>query len=344
VEITEIIHQMLSCQDNNIKEIYDHLSSSLLINNKIETHLNMVRISNLPTDMIVEIFGFLDQDTLMEASLISKNIHDILKNKKMILLVFEVRSESWNKKEFPRTQHSLFSNSDTAAKLQRYPILRIVNYNTCGDRMSNDDILRGEISYDEIESIVKWVRRNNRFTALELISTRTDNPSMFIAMHLPKMLPNLQVIYVSDVLMDLCTFSRNCSLIEKITLHSKSHQECIIDLEGRMMKDAINLKEIIIDGVKFDFSLISKPSWLFNLNDHKESFLFHHCCKNLERVSFRNVKWHYACHDVSKNAVQKTLIKFVLNSSMCLRRLQSDLIPENMAMLRLKRPGVDLLN
>ena len=90
VEITAIINQIQSHQVNNMKDICDHLSLSLLIKSNTRTSIKMVKITDLPTDMIVEIFGFLDQDTLMEISLVSKKVHNIAKNKKMITPVFEI--------------------------------------------------------------------------------------------------------------------------------------------------------------------------------------------------------------------------------------------------------------
>jgi hypothetical protein len=67
----------------------------------------------------------------------------------------------------------------------------------------------------------------------------------------------------------------------------------------------------------------------------------------LERVSIRNAYWymdnvgHVADHFI---VPQNVLIKFVRNAPPSLCWFRSDLTPENMNMLRLERPDIELLN
>ena len=166
----------------------------------------------------------------------------------MITPVFEIRSKRLHKKEFSQKLQILFSNQDTATKLQHYPVLRIVNYNTCGNRMSNDDVLCGEISYNEVDSILKCIKKHQVYN-IRINFYQNWQPFNVHSHISPKNTAKL---------IDLCAFSRNCTLLEKVTLISNNHQE-YIDIKGHMMKVATNLKEIIMDGVKLDFSLTLEP-------------------------------------------------------------------------------------
>ena len=69
--------------------------------------------------------------------------------------------------------------------------------------------------------------------------------------------------------------------------------------------------------------------------------MFHHCCKSLERVSVWNMRYHSDWRDDDK---QNALIRFVRNAPSTLRWFRSDLTPDNMTMLRMERPGIELLN
>ena len=86
-----------------------------------------------------------------------------------------------------------------------------------------------------------------------------------------------------------------------------------------------------------------------NLSDLKNSpdlFLFHKCGSTvLERVSIRNAKWYGFDHDEDPIIIpQNALIKFVRNAPKSLRWFRSNLTTENMTMLRLERPEIELVN
>ena len=93
---------------------------------------------------------------------------------------------------------------------------------------------------------------------------------------------------------------------------------------------------------------------IMDLNNHHEIFMFHYCCKALERVSIRNMKWNFTFgHDFNDDDdiedqklifVQNILIKFVRNAPPSLHWFRSDLTQDNMTMLRMERPGIELLN
>ncbi|MGK3746149.1 MAG: hypothetical protein ACI8RD_006775 [Bacillariaceae sp.] len=108
------------------------------------------------------------------------------------------------------------------------------------------------------------------------------------------------------------------------------------------MPSTKNLEEIIMDDSKF-LGWSSRDN-LSNLENHRDKFIFHDCSKALERVSIRRAK----CHFLENNNIdvvvpQNVLIKFVRNVP-SLRWFRSDLTQDNITMLRLERPEIELLN
>ena len=112
------------------------------------------------------------------------------------------------------------------------------------------------------------------------------------------------------------------------------------------MKSSGNPKEIFIDGKELSMGFNIPDPFLDFSNPNKDVFLFHCCCKNLERVSLLNVIWFITegwVFSPTTEIVQRILIKFIRNA-LSLRWFPSQLTPENMAMLRLEHPGIKLLN
>ena len=88
-----------------------------------------------------------------------------------------------------------------------------------------------------------------------------------------------------------------------------------------------------------------------DLNNYPDIFMFHNCCKSLERVSIRYMNWNFSFgHDFNNDEdrklilIQNILIKFVRNAPPTLHWFRSDLTLDNMTMLRMERPGIELLN
>ena len=330
-------------------------SSSVPINCEVRTHRIVTDLTDLPTHVIVEILTWLDQENLMEMGLVSKQMNRIIKNHDMIEPVLEIRSRDWNNKKFFQNficsswqRFSSIQQKQKAEKLQHYPVLRIVNCKTDRDQIPHYDMRQLKmIPYEENDLKVEYVKKISRFTKLELISHPSiDNyPNTTIMLYLPRMLPHLHAIHIFNVGVSLPRFTRNCSLLEKINLLDSSHINWTY-LDGNDMRNAHNLKELFINGVQINILCTSEQvARLWDLNDYQELYLFHYCCMNLERVSLQNVVWNFAGtrYHFSAEIAQKILIKFVRNAP-SLRWFQSELIPENMAMLRLERPGIQLLN
>merc|ERR1711971_1289145 len=78
-----------------------------------------------------------------------------------------------------------------------------------------------------------------------------------------------------------------------------------------------------------------------DFNNHPDKFLFHKCCKVLERLSIRNAKYSNAYIGSERIIPQDALIKFVRNAPPTLKWFRSDLTKENMDLLRLEQPGIE---
>ena len=137
--------------------------------------------------------------------------------------------------------------------------------------------------------------------------------------------------------------------MEKLTWHNIDRNQSAIDIDGRDMKHAANLKEIYMDNSAFAVDYVDKRHRLSDLenDEHSNIFLFHKLfsSKPLERVSIRNAKWHvYGIRDDPIVIPQNALIKFVRKAPTSLRWFRSDLTEANRTMLQSERPGIELVN
>jgi hypothetical protein len=177
---------------------------------------------------------------------------------------------------------------------------------------------------------------------------------------LSRILPKLQEINLSntDIEIDVLKLvSKKCPHLETIIWNNNKvgddpqrlYNEFY--MSGGWARGVNNLKNIYMDNCDFlwtDF-LQTNLNDMSNLNNHQEIFMFHVCCEALERVSIRNAKTYCdgryrTYNDIPVAIPQNALIKFVLNAPPSLRWFRSDLTQENMTMLRLRRPGIELLN
>jgi hypothetical protein len=82
---------------------------------------------DIPTPIIIQVASWLDQDSLMNLSIVSKQLHNIIcnepGNKNKSIPVFEVSGNSIYRLLCNLRDH--FLNKDTANKLQCYPIMRV---------------------------------------------------------------------------------------------------------------------------------------------------------------------------------------------------------------------------
>jgi hypothetical protein len=310
---------------------------------------------DIPIPTIIQISSWLDQESLMNLSLVSKQLHDIIRNepgnKNKVIPVFELSGSSTLK--FSQNLHDNFLNNETAKKLQSYQIMRVKDAHKFVRRNDSDD---SDSLKAALEEIVKNVQING-ITSLDLygiFSSTDDNTLMDII--LPNILPKLREVNFSDMSVYnriLRKYSENCPLLEKVTSKNNGF---LINLDGRDMRHSNSLKEINLDNSRFICGDPYRKNPIEDLNNHQEVFIFHRCCKTLERVSICNTKCDngddgtisqsakYYDFDDDEKISQNTLIKFVRNAPPTLRWFRSDLTQDDMTMLRLERPGIDLLN
>ncbi|OEU14666.1 hypothetical protein FRACYDRAFT_241218 [Fragilariopsis cylindrus CCMP1102] len=293
---------------------------------------------DLQTSIIIEIISWLDQDSLMTMNVVSKQLYDIITtnepgNKNKIYPVFEVSGSSTLK--FYQNLHNHFLNKETKNKLQRYQIMRFKDLSK---------FKSGSFELRRMEEI-----QMNGITSLYLSSSSSrDKTDGCLLRTLPNILPKLYEVDFSNIVlghMVLDRFSNECPLLEKVTSNNhRNHYR----VNGFGMHASKNLKEINMNNSRF--IVYASDRRISDLNNHHEIFMFHRCCKALERVSIRNMNWsvNYGDHhtDLDQRLIfkQNVLIKFVRNAPSSLHWFRSDLTPDNMTMLRMERPGIELLN
>jgi hypothetical protein len=180
--------------------------------------------------------------------------------------------------------------------------------------------------YDEVQEIARGIQMDD-ILYLDISSSLPYNdfhnsfPSTF-----SKILPNLREIDLSSTILfngALLSFSMNCPLLEKVSWNDNIGYASKIDVSGVDMRASRNLKEIHMND--YDFQCSSEQMSNLNNPAFNNCFIFHDCCRTLERVSIRNGNW-----SIRMNAIipQNALIKFVCNVS-SLRWFRSDLTQEN---------------
>jgi hypothetical protein len=276
---------------------------------------------DIPVPIIIEIISWLDQESLINLSLVSKQMHDIIcsdepGNKNKIISVFEVSGSSTLK--LLQNLRGYFLNEKTKKRLQSYHIMTFKD--PC------------KFKYDANVSQLLWMVEKddvqmNGITSLDFSSPspKSERRSLFcLASILPRILPKLREVDFSNTVVDyliLQVFSENCPLLEKVTTHN-NHDE--INLCGLDMSHSRYLKEIHMgNNVKFSLHIRDRKKML-DLYNGQDIFIFHHCCKAFERVSIQNMKYHgllllVAADDWNLNYTQNLLIKFVRNAPPTLR-------------------------
>ncbi|OEU11657.1 hypothetical protein FRACYDRAFT_244775 [Fragilariopsis cylindrus CCMP1102] len=270
---------------------------------------------DLQTPIIIEIISWLDQESLMNMNVVSKQLYDII-----------TTNEPGNKNEI----HPIF---ETKNKLQRYQIMRFKDIS--------------KFKCDKKIGMVKNIQMNGITSLYLSTSSKSSTIGASLAFDLPDILPKLQELDLDNIAdcFILKHFSRKCPLLEKVTSYSnRNHYHAC----GFEMQASKNLKEIYMNNSIFSVWVNNRK--ISDLNNDPDIFMFHNCCKALERVSIRYMNWKfYFPNDFDDNKVQKLiliqniLIKFVLNAPPTLHWFRSDLTPDNMTMLRMERPGIELL-
>jgi len=299
----------------------------------------VVTLMGLPISIRVKILNYFDekkQQELRTLLVISKQFNATCKQPGIELN--PLRHNGGNTFNFLQTMTQYQRNADTNNKLQRYCRIRVHGINKF------NNFLHGA----HLELITNNIIRMYGVETLDITIPLSSQTVVYMTNSLPlaifRICPNLRAVDFSNVRMRgslLRDCSRECHRLEKITwchIHGCSH----INVNGEGMESATNLREIIMDASFFygrtDLGRMS------DLNNHPHFFLFHRCCnQGLERLSIRNAI--HAVYGQSKSSVsQNALIKFVRNVPSTLKWFRSDLTHDNLNMLRLERPDIELLN
>ena len=289
--------------------------------------------------------GYADPDTIRVLCCVSQQFRDLIsndprmeQNRAVPLLQIHSSIDDDDKGRTGRLLRLLHCHRD---KLQRYIAIKIIDVH----------------KFDVLNSYSEWKELNKKMYTLRLygiVSLDMSSPPPFtdigdndLAFYFPSLLPNLREVNLSNngfYPSCLKRISKKCPNLERITWHNIDK----LDINGREMKHAANMKEMYMDNSAFFGGSAGRRALFSDLEDEKYSnfFLFYKCSNKLESVSIRNATFSDYESDGEKTTVvvpQNALIKFVRNVP-SLKWFRSNLSHENMAMLRSERPGIEFLN
>lgn len=306
---------------------------------------------DVPIPVIIRILNWLDLESLINSILVSKQFHEIICNgpgidlqNEIPLLIIHPRSEQ-NKVGGGSTKNLLLNfenylmDDDTTTKLRRFRRIKVNHLHKFG--CIDDELLYSRIENSSVQ--MDWI-----FSLDISSSLLTTLPNHSLCYALSHMLPNLSEIDLSNTdtsSIILTNFSQNCPRLEKVKWNKIQYINFIF-LSGSTMKYSDNLKEIVMDDSCFFCWNNTTKERMSNAENYPDIFVFHQCCKVLERFSLRNAKWSMNDLENQSSAPipQDALIKFVQNAPSTMKWFRSDLTKENMEMLQLERPDIGLLN
>ena len=306
-----------------------------------ETKVPATATWDQPVPILIHIISFVDQATLRKVSTVCKQLHQIchghvLGTTNIVIPVLEL-SASPDKPDFRRTDRVVHQLEQHCTKLQHYRKVTIVD----GHKFRH-----GEDRYETQTKLENTQLILNGVVSLHWLgSVQAEHmDDLSLPLTLARIFPNLREIDLSTseyCCRTLLDFSTRCANLEKVTWNNFDRSSCI-SMDGAEMGSATNLKEIYMDGAQFHDHYWNARD--FETDDRPAIFLFYMCqSKVLERISIRNARtWFW--ENNGSAITQKMLIKFIRKAPTSLRWFRSDLTPANMAMLRLERPEIELLN
>ncbi|OEU09800.1 hypothetical protein FRACYDRAFT_248057 [Fragilariopsis cylindrus CCMP1102] len=313
-------------------------SSSLLRPKKKmrrDNNEGILTLLDLPISLLAHIFNHLGktQEELMNLTLVSKQVYEICKNERTgiewkIIPVFEISVLQQEGGGSTRTlvknmiTHSL--NRKTAKKFRNYHHMLVKDLH----KFSSEDNVFSGTSY--ATDIVHMEGITSLCTTSSKLVPYSGYSLLRVVAH---MLPKLREASLSnmyEINSILQYFSVKCPLLEKVTSNNN------VGVDPTMMRSSHNLKELYMDNTSF---ICYEKEHLADLTNHPDIFLFHQCCKSLERISIQNAKYYPPSQG---KLSQESLIKFVRNAPPNLRWFRSDLSISNILMLRKERPGIEL--
>jgi hypothetical protein len=313
----------------------------------VDDGLCVLTLLDLPVPLRVSILNYLGQtqEELMNLTLVSKQLYKDCYRPGIEWKIIPTIEISALQQEGGGSIHALLQqlckhilDNETNRILHRYPHMKIKDVNEFGVITDHAEF-KGIIIGAQMDGILSL-----DFSLSSTTTTRANSSLLYV---FSCILPNLREINLFNIRSPghaaLMEFSNRCPYLEKVTWNNINANYSVY-LDGCHMRSAKNIKEIIMDdSVFYYFSNRDILDKMSDLENQRDTFIFHYCCKVLERVSIRNAKWHPDGANV--NVVpQNALIKFVRKAPTSLRWFRSDLTVENMNMLRLERPELELLN
>ena len=340
-----------------------HESSTLLLSSSSNSSSNDSNTWTVtPISLLLRTMGYMDNDTLMMMCLVCKQINELIKNgegmERQLIRVFELRPSGENHNNlrielFLSNMNRYWQDGTKRRMLQGYQHWKIYN----ASRLSNYVFIS---QYEKLERLVSPHLRMTGIVDLD-ISSPVPNRIMgnCALVHLVALLvPNLRKLDISNFRTNpniLIKVSRLCPHLEVLKWNKWDNDDDfdVFPADGRCLESFKYLKELYLDGVTFSFTAeIDEGRRMADMENHPNEFMFHELCKNnpLERVSIRHARSYYSPPHARYNAAefdpitQNVLINFVRNVPSTLVLFRSDLSTENIRMLQLERPGIELVN
>ena len=316
-------------------------------------------LENSDPSIIVHICIFLDNDSLMNISTMSKKLrtvicdHSGMENNR-IVPVLKISASKY-KNDAGRTQQLVNSIIRHVSShdnfFQRYRRIEVKDLHKFDS-----------LPFHELHAIEDWDQQF-QLDGIQLdgifsldLSSPSNGPSSesypgLLLGAFSCMLPNVREIDMSNSGMDNCYTTASIlnvvttkhPRLEKITWNNSY----VYALGVMNMDNTHHLKEIILDDATFntDSDTDDTMDELSNLTHSPSTFLFYRGVGQVvERFSIRNASWvddGYGGRPPRTCIPQNALIKFIRNAPPSLRWFRSDLTPENIDMLRLERPLID---
>ena len=352
----------LLLRDKNHKTTKRALST-LLLSSSSNNSNDSNKLTVTPISLLLHTTGYMDNDTLVMMCLVSKQINELIKNgegmERQLIRVFEWRPSGenqdnhWDMKGielFLSNMNRYWQDGTKRRMLQGYQHMKIYD---------PPKILAFHIDFNESARLVSPHLRMTGIVDLD-ISSPVPNRIMgnCALVHLVALLvPNLRKLDISNLCIDqdiMKKLSQRCPHLEALKWNKWDNDDDFdfFPANGRFLKSFKNLKKLYWDGGTISFTAdIDEGRRMAVMESYPNEFIFHELCKNnpLERVSNRHARSRSFRHDRYNAAefdpiAQNVLINFVRNVPSTLVWFRSDLSTENIRMLQLERPGIELVN
>jgi hypothetical protein len=325
-------------------------------------YIEKLLLTSLPLTLIIHILNDVgaQEDGLLNVSGVSKLLNSIcrLPEIESFIPTYELSPPPNNSDVISvipgvRLARKLtYNQNNNNLKFIRYGRVRLNNLNTYAS-IDLKRIFFGSTIFNHIVSLDMSLPSPKKVFAVK--SGQVDSTILLV---ITTMMPTVQVIDLSGV--EVCQLGNRYNTggihsicpnifrifdktsLKKVTWNYSTNRS----LSGHELKNAKNLKEIISDDTIFNRFWLRQMTEIDLKTEVDTKFIFYQCCNSLERLSIRGakIKGNVDNNSEIKNLPQNTLIKFIRNAPQSLKWFRSDLTKENMCMLLLERPTIQLSN